>query len=166
MSIDQLPIGPNPGQQNMDRASNTINEDVKESMGVLQDTGPEGRSFLDGEHNLFGYNGVVVREGKIVSLVNLDPEQDIPPINLDSEVVIEGNSVGYVSSGHKPGDKVRVISLIEPFYKSKNDLISSDKIIQVDGAGVIGWIKPSEINRQLLSEEREKKMKELFDPSS
>lgn len=68
MGIDQLPVSPNPGQQNMDKTSNTLNERVRESMGVLKDTEPGGRHFLEGRHNLFGYDGVVVSGGEIVSL--------------------------------------------------------------------------------------------------
>jgi len=118
--MDTLPISPNPGQENMDKLSNTINDRVKTSMGRLQDTGPEGRTFLDGEHSLFGYNGVVVRDGDIVSLVNTKQDSDIPPINLGDEIIIEGNSMGYVTSGHNPGDKVKVVGFIEPFYETLN----------------------------------------------
>ena len=94
-----------------------------------------GRHFLEGRHNLFGYDGVVVSGGEIVSLVNLGGDEDVPTISLDAEVAILGDSRGYVSSGHKPGDQVKVI----------------------------GWIKPSEIDKEVLKEQREKVIRKLFD---
>jgi len=169
--LDDLPVSSNPGQQNMDRVGATINDRVKQAMGVLPDTEPTGRHFLDNEHNLFGYNGVVVRDGRIVTLLSLAGDEDTPPINLDTEITIQGDSHGYVSSGHKPGDKVRVLGFIEPFFKAGKGIQSSDKIIQVqggmgeDGAEVIGWIKPSEFDKQLLKRQREEEMKKLFGSS-
>ncbi len=162
--IKDLPIGPNPGQQNMDKVVASINDMVRTKMGALPDTGPAGRHFLDGEHSFFGYNGVVVREGKIVSLVNLNGDEDIPPINLDTEITIEGDSRGYVSSGHKPGDRVKVIGFIEPNFKAAEGIRSSDKIIQVEGAGTVGWIKPSEFDKQLLKKQQEEEIGKLFNP--
>lgn len=162
VDITELPISSNPGQQNADKIGSTINEDVKRSMGKLQDTGPEGRLFLKNT-NLFGYDGVIVNGGKIVSLINVDRDEDVATINLGAEVTIEGDSRGYVSSGHKPGDKVKVIAFIEPFYQSKSGLMSSDKIIEVEGEGVTGWIKPLEMDRQKLKEEHEKEIKKLFE---
>lgn len=163
MDINELPISPNEGQQNMDKLSNTINERVRESMGVLEDTEPSGRHFLDNKHTLFGYNGVVVSGGKIVSLVSLERDKDIPSISLGTEIVIEGDSRGYVSSGHKTGDRVKVIGLIEPFFSAGEGVQSSDKIIKVEGNGVIGWIKPSEIDKRAVIEQNEKVTKKLFD---
>lgn len=64
MVIGELPVSPNDGQQNFDKLSNTFLDRVGDSMGVLQDTEPGGRPFLNNNHNLFGYDGVVVREGK------------------------------------------------------------------------------------------------------
>jgi len=165
MDINELPISPNPGQQNMDKISNMLNERVGESMGVLEDTGPAGRHFLEGEHSLFGYDGVVVTGGKIVSLVNLDGDEDVPTVSLGAEVTIEGNSRGYVSSGHKPGDQVKVIGFIEPFFSAGEGQMSSDKIIKVEGNGTIGWIKPSEIDKQLLKKQKDEEMQKLFDPT-
>jgi len=163
MNLDEFPIAPNPDQQNADKLLGNINDGVKQNMGVLTDTGPEGRPFLDGEHNLFGYDGVVVTEGRISSLVNLGGDENVPTVSLGTEVVIEGNSSGYVSSGHKPGDRVKVINFIEPFHSDGGSLTSSDKIIQVEGAGVVGWIKPSEFSKSALKEERDKELKKLFD---
>lgn len=157
-------ISSHEGQQNADVTSNTVNDRIKDI--VLQDTESGGRHFLDGKHSLFGYNGVVVTGGKIVSLISVDKDEDLPPISLDGEVIIKGDSHGYVSSGHKEGDRVRVIGLIEPFFSVAEGVQSSDKIIQVDGAGVIGWIKPSEINREQLKQSREEMFQRLFKKQS
>jgi hypothetical protein len=165
-NIDQLPISPNPGQQNMDKVSNTLNERVRANMGVLPDTDPSGRPFLRGEDSLFGYNGVVVRNGEIVSLINLGGNEEVPNINLDTEICIIGDKRGYVSSGHKPGDKVKVIRFIEPFFEDGGGSKSSDKIIQVEGGGVIGWIKPSEVDKNALKEQREQELRKLFEKST
>jgi hypothetical protein len=162
----ELPISPNFGQKNMDNLSNTLSEQVLINMGVLNDTGPEGRNFLDNDHNLFGYDGVVVNEGKIISLINLDKDESIPSIHLNGEVPIKGDSDGYISSGHKPGDRVKVIGFIEPFFESETGRRSSDKIIKVEGNGAIGWIKPSEIDKQLLLKQRETETQQLFDPTN
>jgi hypothetical protein len=162
MGIDDLPVSPNEGQKNMDQISNSINDLVGDRMGKLQDSEPGGRHFLNGEHSLFGYNGVVVTGGKITSLVDLDGSEYIPPVSLGTEVTIVGDSHDYVSSGHKPGDRVTVIRLIEPFYMAAPGLQSSDKIIKVEGEGVIGWIKPSELNKTQLREDLEKEVQKLF----
>ncbi len=149
----------------MDRVGANINDMVKDAMGTLPDTGPEGRQFLKSAgSSIFGYDGVVVSGGKIVSLVNLDSDGDIPPVSLGTELTIEGDSRGYVPSGHKLGDKVKVIGFIEPFFPAKKPGIqSSDRIIQVEGEGTIGWIKPSNFDKQLLKEQREEEVKKLFD---
>jgi len=164
MSIGELPISisPNDGQKNMDMLSNTFLDRVGDSMGTLQDSGPEGRSFLDNNHNLFGYDGVVVRDGKIVSLINLDGDENVPNVSVGSEIVITGDSRGYVSSGHEPGNRVKVIRIIEPFYDAGNEIRSSDKILKVEGHGVIGWIKPSELDKAILKEDIEKEVQKLF----
>jgi len=162
MSLDTTPVSPSDGQENFDKLSNTFLDIVAEKMGYLQDSEPTGRPFLD-ECSLFGYDGVVTRDGKIVSLTNLGDREDVPSIGLDTEITIEGNSHGYVSSGHNPGDRVKVIKFIEPFYDAGNGIKSSDKIIKVEGNGVIGWIKPSEFDKRRLLEDTEKEIKKLFE---
>ena len=158
-----LPIASNVGQQNMDRVGANINDMVKTAMGTLPDTGPEGRQFLKAKgSSIFGYDGVVVSGGKIVSLVNLKGDEDIPPVTLDTELTIEGDSRGYVPSGHKPGDRVKVIGFIEPFFQAKPGIQSSDRVIQVEGNGVVGWIKPSNFDKQLLKREKDEEVKKLF----
>jgi len=160
-NLDAMPVSPNPDQKNMDQLSATINDRVKKAMGALEDTGPEGRNFLDNKHSLFGYDGVVVSGGEIVSLVNLDKDENVPTISLNTEVAIEGDSRDYVSSGHKPGDRVKVIGFIEPFFKAGKGIQSSDRIIQVEGSGIIGWIKPSEFDKVALIDENKASVVEV-----
>lgn len=90
----------------------------------------------------------------------------MPSVSVGSELVIVGDSRGYVSSGHDQGSRVKVLRIIEPFYDAGNEIRSSDKIIKVEGHGVIGWIKPSELDKVILKEETEKEMKKLFERSS
>lgn len=163
MDITEFPISPNPGQQNMDKVGANINDMVKDAMGVLPDTGPEGRRFLKGGKVVGGYDGVVVSGGKIVTLVNLKGDEDVPAVRIGTELTIEGDSHGYVPSGHKPGDKVKVVGFIEPFFHAKEPSIqSSDRIIQVEGLGIVGWIKPSNFDTQLLKKQGNEEVQKLF----
>ena len=121
-NITELPIAPNPRQKNADQALGHINHQVEIAMerdGVLsKDSDPRGRHFVDSGSSLFGYDGVVVHNKKIVSLVNLGENESVPPVRLGTEVTIVGDSRGYVSSGHKPGERVKVIGFVEPFYRA------------------------------------------------
>jgi hypothetical protein len=160
-NIEDALIGPNEGQKNADKTLNTTNEIIREQMGRFKDTGPEGRLFAEG-CNIFGYNGCIVTDGKISALINTE-DDDIPRINLNGELSIKGGSHGYVSSGHRDGARVRVIDFIEPFYSAGSEQPrSSDKIIQVEGEGVTGWIKPSEINKEALMQEMNESLSGLF----
>jgi len=62
--ITDLPIGPNPGQQNMEQVGATINYMVRTKMGVLQTQDRRVEHFLAVIAAFFGYNGVVAREGE------------------------------------------------------------------------------------------------------
>ncbi len=148
----------------MDKVGANINDMVREAMGVLPDTGSEGREFLKSPgSSIFGYDGVVVRDGKIVSLVSLKADESVPSVSLGTELIIEGDSRGYVPSGHKSGDNVKVIGFIEPFFQARPGIQSSDRIIQVEGSGIVGWIKPSNFDKQTLKKQRDEEVQKLFD---
>lgn len=164
MSFDDFPVASNDGQKNLFAFDNMTLARVAEKMGVLQDTEPgQPRGFLDRDGlMLSGYDGVVVQDGKVVSLVNRDGWEGIPVLSVGSELVVEGDSRGHVSSGHKPGNRVKVLQIIEPFYEADPVNKSTDKIVQVEGHGLIGWIKPSEFDKNILLEEIEKETQRLF----
>jgi hypothetical protein len=165
--LESLPIGPNPGQQNFDNLQNEINNQATEGV-AMPDSSIEGRPFLTGEHNLFGYNGVVIADGKVVSLVNLDEASEIPRISIGDEVLLKGDTKGYVPSGHQSGQRVEVVALTEPFLRGPKGTgtDTSDRIIQVSGEGLIGWVKPSNIDKVDLANQKEQKLKQLFTPKS
>ena len=115
---------------------------------VFSDTGPEGRSFYGSSiSSIDGYNGFIVKEGKLVALINME-DQNVPQICLGQELIIKGNSQGYVSySQVKPGDRVTVVGFRDPAFDINGDpLAPTDEIIQVQpiGSDESGWIKPSE----------------------
>ena len=103
--------------------------------------GESERPFLRNV-NLFGYDSFrVLQSGERIGL--RDSTGITPELIRGARVVIEGDSKGYVPSGHRPGDSVRITGFAEPFEGNR-----SDDIIQVDGGGISGWIKPSNIKRE------------------
>ncbi len=129
-------INKDDGTQNADSVMNLVRGLAKEEK--FEDTGPEGRPFLDGSHYLFGYDRVVVEGGKITKLIS--SKGDEPELTLGMEVVLSGDSRGYVPSGHKSGEIVNIVAIAEPFRNN-----SSDRIIKVYGNQQDGWVKPSNI---------------------
>jgi hypothetical protein len=161
MSLTSLPIGPNPGQKNFDQIQNEIN--LQATDGVAVPASPlEGRPFQDGDHNLFGYNGVIVADGKVIALINLDENSNVPRISIGDKVLLVGDSQGYIPSGHTSGQRADVIALTEPFLQGPKGTNTSDRVIQVNSGGIIGWIKPSNVDKEDLTKQSESRANQLF----
>jgi hypothetical protein len=131
------------GPQNADQVM-TLARKRKKLLGgnsTLKETTAEGRPFLDGEHSLFGYDRVVVKNGEITILKSSKKEK--PDLTLNQEVTLKGDSEGYVPSGHEDGDRAKIIEFAEPFRDG-----ASDRIIYVTGGALSGWVKPSNIEAE------------------
>ncbi len=164
--FDSIPIAPNPGQQNFDKLQNEMNRRVIEDT-YIPPSPVEGRPFCTNNHDIFGYTGVIVEEGQVIALINLKQNPEIPTIQLGDIVLLKGDSEGYIPSGHKPGQRVEVVELTEPFLKARVGSIifnTSDKIIKVSGEGRIGWIKPSNVDKEDLRGQKDAISNQLFSP--
>ncbi len=136
-SSDNFEVGP----KNADKVMNWVRiaRDKRQGKESFPDTSPEGRPFLDAaELDIFGYDRVVVREGRIVELQSSKREK--PTLSLGMEVTLKGDSEGYIPSGHRDGDNVLIKDFAEPFRNN-----SSDRIVKVSGNALEGWVKPSNI---------------------
>ena len=91
-------------------------------------------------HNLFGYT-TLVREGTAFVALTGDGQQEL---RVGMTVVLLGDSRGYVPSGFSPGDEVTIMGFTEPFKNGE-----SDHIIKVGNASLQGWVKPSNIQRDV-----------------
>ncbi|HEY4508846.1 MAG TPA: hypothetical protein VJC13_01015 [Candidatus Paceibacterota bacterium] len=95
---------------------------------------PVERPFVRGD-SLFGYDKALELNGEIIGITGERGE-----LRKGMEVGIVGNSMGYVPSGHKPGEMVTITGFVEPFQDG-----ASDHIITVSGGGITGRVKPSNI---------------------
>lgn len=91
-------------------------------------------------HNIFGYT-TLIRDGQ--SFVALTGE-GVDDLRSGMTVTLLGDSRGYVPSGFHPGDEVIIVGFAEPFKDGK-----SDHIVKVDNEKCSGWIKPSNIQRNV-----------------
>jgi len=105
--------------------------------GILSDTFKFGCS-------VFGYTALV-REGDFVALTG-DGEQKL---QVGMKVVLLGDSRGYVPSGFSPGDEVTIVGFTEPFKDGE-----SNHIVNVRNQSHEGWVKPSNIQRNIQSSHR------------
>jgi hypothetical protein len=137
-------VGMETGPQNGDIVANIfrVKARLAKKFGlaseVLEDTSSDGRPFLDGEHNIQGYDRVVVNGGEIIILKSSKGER--PQLSIGMMVELKGDSRGYIPSGHSEGDQVEIIEFTEPFRDG-----GSDRIIMVKGNGHMGLVKPSNI---------------------
>jgi hypothetical protein len=86
-------------------------------------------------HNLFGYT-TLVRDGD--TFVALTGETE-PELRVGMQVVLLGDSRGYVPSGFRHGQEVRIVGFAEPG--------ETDHIIEVTDGKHDGSVKPSNIQR-------------------
>ncbi len=100
------------------------------------------RGFKDGEHSLFGYTGFIEAEGRIIGLRAERFAGSKNDLYIDAEVVLEGDSQGYVPGGFKDGERVRIVGFLEPFRDGR-----SDDIITVAAGDRKGSVKPSNIKQ-------------------
>jgi len=112
---------------------------------------------------LFGYT-TLVRDGD--TFVALRGET-APELRVGMQVVLLGDSRGYVPSGFHHGQEVRIVGFVEPF---KNG--GSDNIIEVADGKHEGWVKPSNIQRAIngrpkgtMLEERHLEMRKRVYPA-
>lgn len=89
-------------------------------------------------HNIFGYT-TLVRDGD--TFVALAGEAE-PELRVGMEVVLLGDSRGYVPSDFRHAQRVRIVGFTEPFKDGE-----SDHIIEVTDGTRHGWVKPSNIQR-------------------
>src|SRR5215210_6622924 len=94
---------------------------------------------LDG--NIFGYD-TLVEEGRTFTALKGSGE---PDLYIGMTAALLGDSRGYVPSGFRPGEDVTITGFTEAFKKG-----SSDHIIQVSNGTRTGWVKPSNIQRNVL----------------
>ncbi len=114
-------------------------------MDLGPDTGEEGRPFLDGSTSfLFGFDRVVVKDNKIVALRSWPEKSPLsrPTLKVYDQVVVEGDSRGYVPSGHPPDSMATIVGFREPFIGH-----ASDRIVLISNGETAGWVKPSNIAR-------------------
>jgi hypothetical protein len=91
-------------------------------------------------HNIFGYTTLVC-EGDTFVALNGDGEQEL---RVGMTVVLLGDSHGYVPSGFSPGNEVTIVGFTEPFKNGE-----SDHIVKVGNKSWQGWVKPSNIQRNI-----------------
>ena len=88
------------------------------------------------KHDIFGYNTIVKKGDQIITLKG----DQITELDIGMEVVLLGDSRGYVPSNFEPGEKVTIVEFTEPFLN-----FHSDDIIKVKNGSLEGWVKPSNI---------------------
>jgi len=86
--------------------------------------------------NLFGYNTIVKDGDRIITLKG----ERITELDVGMDVVLLGDSRGYVPDQFKHGEKVTIIEFTKPFSSGH-----SDNIIKVSNGSWEGWVKPSNI---------------------
>ena len=89
-------------------------------------------------HSLFGYT-TLLRDGE--TFVALTGEGE-PELRLGMQVILLGDSRGYVPSGFRHGGQVQIVGFREPFKDGE-----SDHIVEVTDGTHDGWVKPSNIQR-------------------
>lgn len=93
------------------------------------------RPFKDGV-SLFGYDRILQStDGEIVGITGEERT-----LLKDMDVELVGDSKGYISSGHKSGDRVKIVGFSEPFKGGE-----TDHIVIISGDGKTGAVKPSNI---------------------
>jgi hypothetical protein len=86
--------------------------------------------------SIFGYNTFVKNDDHIITLKG----DRITELDIGMEVILLGDSEGYLPSDFKPGEKVTIVQFTEPFLQPR-----TDDIVQVSNGSRTGWIKPSNI---------------------
>jgi len=114
--------------------------------------------------SLFGYTSLLREDDSFVALTG-DGEQEL---RVGMTVVLLGDSRGYVPSGFSPGDEVLIVGFTEPFKKGE-----SDHIVKVRNKSREGWVKPSNIQRNIsapeaatTSDKRHQQLRRLVHPAA
>ncbi len=90
--------------------------------------------------NLFGYT-TLIRDGDTFVALRGETETEL---RIGMQIVLLGDSQGYVPSGFRHGQEVRIVGFVEPFKNGE-----SDHIVQVTDGNYEGWVKPSNIQRAI-----------------
>jgi hypothetical protein len=114
-------------------------------------------------HNIFGYTTLVREGNRFVALVGAGQQE----LRVGMHVVLLGDSRGYVPSGFSPGDEVTIVGFGEPFKNGE-----SDHIVEVSEGEHRGWVKPSNIQRNVsapraatASDERHRQLRGRIHPA-
>jgi hypothetical protein len=115
-------------------------------------------------HSIFGYTTIVQEGNTFVALTG----EGEPELRVGMEVVLLGDSRGYVPSGFSPGDEVTIVGFTEPFKNGE-----SDHIVKVSNKSTQGRVKPSNIQRSISaptastpSDKRHQKMRKRVHPAA
>ena len=87
--------------------------------------------------SIFGYDKLVK------GFVALRGE-DKPELHIGDRIILSGDTQGYVPSSFKSGEEATIIGFREP-HKGAN----SDHIVLVTNAINKGWVKPSNIQKNI-----------------
>lgn len=90
--------------------------------------------------HLFGYDTLLKAGSSFVALRG----EDAPELTTGMKVTLLGDSRGYVPSGFTPGEEVTITEFREAFKQG-----TSDHVICVTNGANTGWVKPSNIQRNL-----------------
>src|SRR4051812_8490286 len=90
--------------------------------------------------SIFGYDTLIKEGDNIIALRG----KGVPELYKGMNVILLGDSRGYVPSRFNPGEEATIIEFTEPFKQGE-----SDHVIQVSSSRNTGWVKPSNIQKNV-----------------